>query len=434
MTKPFHLAWFLSQGYGPKTWRTAWPGADVNRWMMPDLFIDLAKGMERACFDYLIIEDSSNVPYTYKGSHDTYLKYAASTPKLDPAVLVPYLAQQTKHLGLVPTLSVSEYPPYLLARLVNSLDHVTEGRIGWNCVTGSNDGAAQNYGHEKHRPHDERYDVADEFCEVVTKLWEAWEPDAVVLDREAPMFADGSKVHAIHHEGKYFKVRGPINAPRSPQGRVPICQAGGSPRGQRFAAQWADTIITEGGGSAASMKAYRDKVRATAAALGRDPDSIKVLFLAHPIIDVTMDAARERQRLEQAAALEHMDMQLSSMSRLTGIDFSKLPFDEPLPDTLTTNGHQSALAKWIGKTPRAIVTTWATKSGIDYTGTADHVAGMMREIMEEVGGDGFLIFNGYFDRRYVMEVCEGLVPALQRQGLVRKQYAHKHFRDNLMEF
>ena len=144
--RPFHLAWFLSQGYGPKTWRGLWPGSDVSRWMMPDLFVDLAKGMDRACFDYLIIEDSSNLPYTYQGSHDTYLKYAASTPKLDPAVLVPYLAQATTHLGLVPTLSVSEYPPYLLARLVNTLDHVTEGRVGWNCVTGSNDGGAQNYG------------------------------------------------------------------------------------------------------------------------------------------------------------------------------------------------------------------------------------------------------------------------------------------------
>src|SRR6185503_16006799 len=141
--RPFHLAWFLSQVYGPKSWRSAWPGADVSRWMMPDLFTDLARGMERACFDYMIIEDSSNVPYTY-------IKYAASTPKLDPAVLVPYLAQATTHLGLVPTLSVSEYPPYLLARLVNSLDHMTEGRVGWNCVTGSNDGAAQNYGRDKH--------------------------------------------------------------------------------------------------------------------------------------------------------------------------------------------------------------------------------------------------------------------------------------------
>ena len=108
-------------------------------------------------------------------------------------MLVPYLAQATTHLGLVPTLSVSEYPPYLLARLVNTLDHVTEGRIGWNCVTGSNDGAAQNYGRDKHRPHDERYDVADEFADVVTRLWEAWEPDAVVLDRENQFFADGAR-------------------------------------------------------------------------------------------------------------------------------------------------------------------------------------------------------------------------------------------------
>ena len=299
--------------------------------MMPDLFVDLARGMERACFDYIIIEDSSNVPYTYKGSHDTYLQYAASAPKLDPAVLVPYLAQATKHLGLVPTLSVSEYPPYLLARLVNSLDHVTEGRIGWNCVTGSNDGAAQNYGHDKHLPHDERYDIADEFADVVTRLWEAWEPDAVVLDRDKPMFADGSKVHPINHEGKYFRCRGPINAPRSPQGRVPICQAGGSPRGQHFASRWADTIITEGGGSVDSMKAYRDRVRQQAAEYGRNPDDIKVLFLAHPIIDVSMEAARERPRLEQDEAEQHLDLQLSGMSRLTGIDFSKFDLDQPLP-------------------------------------------------------------------------------------------------------
>jgi len=432
--RQFHLAWFLSQGYGPKSWRSDFPGADIARWMMPDLFVDLAQGMERACFDYMIIEDSSNVPYTYKGSHDTYLKYAASAPKLDPAVLVPYLAQATKTLGLVPTLSVSEYPPYLLARLVNTLDHTTEGRIGWNCVTGSNDGAAQNYGHEKHRPHDERYDVADEFADVVTRLWEAWEPDAVVLDRENHLFADGSKVHAIHHEGKYFKVRGPINAPRGPQGRVPICQAGGSPRGLEFASRWADTIITEGGGSAASMKAYRDGIRTRAKALGRNPDDIKVLFLAHPIVDTTMEAARERQRLEAVAAEAHLEMQLSSMSRLTGIDFSKFDLDQPLPTDLKTNGHQSALAKWVGRTPRSLVRSYARKDGIDYTGTPDHVAGMMQEIMEEVGGDGFLIFNSYFDRRYVIEICDGLVPELQRRGVTRKAYAHKHLKDNLLEF
>ena len=433
MKRPFHLAWFLSQGYGPKSWRTDWPGSDIRRWMMPDLFVELARAMERACFDYLIIEDSSMVPYTYQGTHDTYLKYAASTPKLDPAVLVPYLAQATEHLGIVPTLSVSEYPPYLLARLVNSLDHVTEGRMGWNCVTGSNDGAAQNYGRDKQYPHDERYDIADEFADIVTRLWEAWEPDAVVLDRDAPMFADGTKVHPIHHEGKYFRCRGPINAPRSPQGRVPICQAGGSPRGQLFASRWADTIITEGGGSIEKMKEYRDNVRRQAVEFGRNPDDIKVLFLAQPIIDVSMEAARERVRMKEVEMDQHIDLHLSGMSRLTGIDFSKFDLDAPLPE-LTTNGHQSSLAKWIGKTPRSIVKTYGRKGGIDFSGTADHVAGMMQEVMEEVGGDGFLFFNSYFDRRYVIEVCDGLVPELQRRGLTREAYAHRHLRDNLLEF
>src|SRR5260370_3461 len=203
--------------------------------MMPALFLDLGRGLERACFDYVIIEDSSMVPYRFWGSHDPYLRYAASTPKLDPAVLVPYLAQGTTHLGLMPGLSVRWSPPFLLARLVNSIDHVTEGRVGWNCVTSSNDGAAQNYGHVQQPPHDERYDLADEFADLVTKLWDAWEPDAVVLDRDAPMFADGSKVRAVNHEGKYFRCRGPLNPPRPPRGRPPTCQAGG-PQRQRVGA------------------------------------------------------------------------------------------------------------------------------------------------------------------------------------------------------
>jgi FMN-dependent oxidoreductase (nitrilotriacetate monooxygenase family) len=431
--RQFHLSWFLSQGYGPKTWRGDWPGSDVARWMMPDLFVDLARGLERACFDYVIIEDSSMVPYTYQGSHDAYLRYAASTPKLDPAVLIPYLAQATTHLGLIPTLSVTEYPPFLLARLVNSLDHVTEGRVGWNCVTSSNDGAAQNYGHVEQPAHDERYELADEFADLVTKLWDAWEPGAVVLDPETPMFADGSKVHAVNHEGKYFRCRGPLNAPRSPQGRVPICQAGGSARGQAFAARWADTIITDAGGSVEGMKAYRTEIRRLAAGFGRDPDSIKVLFLAFPMVDTTMDAAHERRLKMREDAERHLDMQLSTMSRLTNIDFSQFRPDEPLPG-LFTNGHQSVLARWIGKTPRDVAMSQSTKQGIDFTGTVDHVAGMMQDVMEEVGGDGFLFFNAYFDRRFVIEICDGLVPALQRRGLTRTRYSHKLLKDNLLEF
>jgi alkanesulfonate monooxygenase SsuD/methylene tetrahydromethanopterin reductase-like flavin-dependent oxidoreductase (luciferase family) len=147
-----------------------------------------------------------------------------------------------------------------------------------------------------------------------------------------------------------------------------------------------------------------------------------------------MEAAHERRRLEQEEAGRHLDLQLSGMSRLTNIDFSKFDLDEPLPASLTTNGHQSTLAKWIGKTPRSLASGITSRQGVDMVGTADHVAGLMQEIMQEVGGDGFLLFNAAFDRRYIMEVCDGLVPELQRRGLTRTGYVHRHLKDNLLEF
>ena len=428
----FHLAWFLSRGFSPKAWRLDWSSHAADTWMKPDLFVDLARGMERACFDYVIIEDSSHVPRKYQDSHDAYLRYAAATPKMDPAVLVPYMAMATRHLGIVPTLSTTEYHPFMAARLINTLDHVTEGRVGWNMVTGSSDHGAQNYGRDAQYPHDERYDRADEFAEIVTRLWESWEPDAVVGDRDRPMFADGSKVHPIDYEGKYFRCRGPLNAPRSPQGRPVLCQAGGSPRGQAYAARWADTIIASAD-TVEQMKRYRADVRERAAAAGRDPDGVKVLFLAYPIVADSMAAARERRELERRDSDAHIEMHLALLSTTGGIDFSQFPLDEPLP-ALTTNGHQSTVARYAGKTMRSVAMNNAVKTGIDFTGTIDHVAGLMGEVMAEVGGDGFLLFNGEFTRRYIAEITEGLVPELQRRGLTRRGYPHKHFRDNLMEF
>jgi FMN-dependent oxidoreductase (nitrilotriacetate monooxygenase family) len=430
--KQFHLAWFVSRGFSPKAWRYEWAGDTAVNWLKPDLFVDLARSLERACFDYVIIEDSSHVPRSYGQSHDVYLKYAAATPKMDPAVLVPYMAEATKHLGIVPTLSTAEYPPYLLARLVNTLDHVTDGRVGWNMVTGSSDHASQNYGYDRQFPHDERYERADEFAEIVTRLWESWDPDAVVLDTKTPLYADGRKVHPIDYEGKYFRCRGPLNAPRSPQVRPVLCQAGGSPRGQAFAARWADTVIAIGD-SIPQMKSYRANVRARAAALGWNPDDIKILFLTYPVVDVSMEAARERRRQEDEAKHAHVDMYLAQMSMTADIDLSPFALDEPLPE-LTSNGHQSEVSKYTGRTPRSLAMEYAIKSTIDYTGTPDYVAGLMAEVMEEVGGDGFLLFNSDFTRRYVLEICDGLVPALQRRGLTRTNYPHQNFRDNLVAF
>jgi alkanesulfonate monooxygenase SsuD/methylene tetrahydromethanopterin reductase-like flavin-dependent oxidoreductase (luciferase family) len=174
-------------------------------------------------------------------------------------------------------------------------------------------------------------------------------------------------------------------------------------------------------------------VRTRATAAGRDPDRVKILFLAYPIVDTSMEAAQDRRARERLDNIKHLEMHLALMSTTGGIDFSQFDLDEPLP-ALTTNGHQSTVARYAGKTTRSLALANAIKSGIDFTGTVDQVASIMEEVMQEVGGDGFLLFNGEFTRRYIMEITDGLVPELQRRGLTRTAYPHKHFRDNLMEF
>ena len=432
----FHLAWFFSKGFGPKAWKHRWAGPEssVRDFTKPTNAVFLAQAMERAGFDYLMIEDSSNVPYTYQGSHDAYLRHSVDTPKLDPAVLAPFLVEATNDLGIVVTCSTTEYQPFMLARLFNTLDHVSDGRIGWNVVTGSNDGGAQNYNRDKQWPHDERYDMADEFMEVCYGLWNGWDDDALVLDLERGIFADGEKVHPIDHHGKYYKVRGPLSAPPSPQRSPVICQAGGSGRGHRFAGTWAETVITSAN-DPADMKRQREAIRAHAADAGRDPDSVKVLFLVSPIVDET----REMAEMRYAASLEidqnEVEYQLASLSRQSGIDFSQFALDEPLPEKLESNGHQSMVAKWQGKVLGDIIRGNPLNAGSKmFVGTADDVAAYMDEVMQEVGGDGFLFVNSYFPRRYVTEICDGLVPELQKRGLTRTAYEHSHFRDNLMAF
>ncbi|PLZ00226.1 LLM class flavin-dependent oxidoreductase [Burkholderia sp. WAC0059] len=429
---PFHLAWFISRGYGPKAWRLPWGGPNPKGWTSPGLFVDLARSIERAAFDYVMIEDSSNIPYTYQNSHDTYLRYAVDSPKLDPAVLASFLIQATQRLGVVTTLSTTEYHPFQLARLTNTLDHVSNGRAGWNLVTGSNDGGAQNFGLDRQYPHDQRYDMADEFVDLVVRLWESWETDAVVMDPRNEIFADPTKVHPVHFEGQYFRSRGPLGAPRSPQGRPVICQAGGSPRGRQFAAQWAETVIGTAR-SVASMKAFRDDIRARARAAGRDPERIKVLFLITPIVDESRENAEMRRRAQLEDAERHLDLHIASLSRLSGIDFSKFDLDEPLPE-LQSNGHQTLVAQYAGRTLREISGTGKMLSDVNLVGTAQDVAARLSEIVDEVGGDGFLLMDPDLTRRYVAEITDGLVPELQRLGVVRTQYEHEHFRDNLMAF
>ncbi len=239
---PFHLGWFLS-GFTVPGWGSQWSGAR-GPGRPTDHYIDFARALEGAGFDYVLIEDSSFICDAYGASTEVYLKNALMVPKWDPASLATVLSQFTSRaLGIVPTLSTSEWHPYMLARYTSTLDYVSNGRGGWNIVTGSSDRAAQNYGRDRLPDHAERYAIAGEFAEVVTQLWESWEPDAIVEDLENAVFADHTKVHRIDFEGNYFRSRGPLVTARPPQGRPVLVQAGGSPSGRDFASTWADTVI-----------------------------------------------------------------------------------------------------------------------------------------------------------------------------------------------
>jgi FMN-dependent oxidoreductase (nitrilotriacetate monooxygenase family) len=435
--KPFHLGWFL-QGASVQAWGESWTGHIGTSWMRPDLFLDMARSLERACFDYLLLEDSSYVGESYAGSTEIYLRSGISVPRQDPSVVAALMCAVTSRIGIVPTFGTYAYPPYLLARLVGTLDQVSAGRIGWNVVTGSSDYAAMNFGLPGMPEHDLRYDMADEYMQVVRGLWGSWQPGALLADRESGVLVDHTKVHATNFSGTWYKTRGPLNSGPLPQGQPVIAQAGGSPRGREFAARHADTIVVHSKG-VRDMKAYRDDVRARMVAHGRDPDTCKVLFLVSPVFGETAAEAAERKRLHKLRDEALIPERLAFFGKITNIDFGAFDLDEPLREGLKTNGHQQSLDQFLkkaaGKTLRNVMLEQNTMEGsVELLGTIDQVACQMAEAMQEVGGDGFLFAMPNVTRRLLAEMEDGLVPELQRRGLVRKAYAHEQFRDNLLGF
>jgi FMN-dependent oxidoreductase (nitrilotriacetate monooxygenase family) len=434
--KPFHLGLFL-QGSSVQAWGEPWTGRIGETWEQPELFIDIARALERACFDYVLIEDSSYIGESFRGSRDIYLQNGIAVPRQDPSVVASLMTARTSRIGIVPTFATFAYPPYLLARLVATLDQVSAGRIGWNMVTGSSDYAARNFGMDGLPEHDLRYDMADEYMDLVNRLWSSWEPGALTADTESGVLIDPAKVHQIDFEGKYYRSRGPLNSGPCPQGRPVIAQAGGSPRGRQFASLHADTIVASVKGLDA-MRAYRDDVRRRMVGHGRDPETCKVLFLVAPIIAETTEAA-ERLRDARLIQLEQQaEQRLAFLGKITNIDFGQFDLDAPV-GSLTTNGHQQTLDEFKRKAGNrslreAIVAFNSDGGSVPLVGSPDDVAAQMDEAMQAAGGDGFLFSLSNINRRSIAEIEDGLVPALQKRGLMRKSYAHAQFRDNLLEF
>jgi FMN-dependent oxidoreductase (nitrilotriacetate monooxygenase family) len=433
--KKFHLGWFTN--FGADEWNDPMASGGGSPWD-GEFYIEFAKALERACFDYLMLEDTLMVSESYGGSSRLSLKGANQVPKHDPLPLASAIATHTRHLGIVATMSTLAYPPFLLARASSTIDSLSRGRFGWNIVTSGEDLAAQNFGLEKLPEHDLRYDMADEYMEVVNRLFASWEPDAVVMDRATSTYADHTKVKPIDFKGRWYSCRGPLNTVPSPQGRPAYIQAGGSSKGRDFAAKHADSIVSTAQGTQA-MKEFRDDVRARAAKFGRNPDDIKLLWLFSPVMGATEAEAwivNEREMSHD----RFIDRRLALMSAITDIDFAQFPMDEPLPAGLTTNGETHSLKRFAqegsGKTLRQLVMDSGKSGCVDSVGTPEQVAAQMGEIMAEVGGDGFLLLNPSQrnTRRYIAEVTDGLIPALQRRGLVRTEYTKKTLRETLLEF
>ena len=429
----FHMGWFAGGGYSAQGWRGAWSGATGATYMKPDIYVDLARGLERACFDFLMIEDGSFVPDAYQGSAEWSLRNAFAAPKHDPMPLIPLMAQATQHVGLIATMTTGFYPPFLAARLGATLDHLTEGRVGLNLVTAHNDRTAQNYGLDQHFEHDLRYEIADEWIRLVRKLWDSWPADAILNDAEAGIFTDPERVKPIDFKGKYFSSRGPLNMPAGPQGHPVICQAGSSPAGRHFASSHADTIVAPARDTA-SARSYRDDIRERMRALGRDPDRCKIMFTCSIVLAETQDAAEARQEGEDAALARDVDLGLARLSFLSGIDFSKFPLDEPLAEISTnaSRGLTQMLTTGTGKTTlREMIST--PERGMRFVGTPDRVAAQLGEAAEQIGGDGFMITEGV-TRRAIAEITDGLAPELKRRRLIPDGYAQPLFRENLLSF
>ncbi|WP_420497227.1 LLM class flavin-dependent oxidoreductase [Parafrankia sp. FMc2] len=409
---------------------------------MPD-FLDLryyqriARVLEEGTFDLMFFDDRLAMPSIYGSSPAEAVRYGARPIKMDLTAVLGAAAAATTHLGLGATYSTTYYPPFHVARTFATLDHLSGGRAAWNVVTSVNDSEARNFGVDQHLGHDERYDRAEEFIEVVTKLWDSWEDDWLVMDREAGIFADPEKVHTLDHQGKYFSVQGPLTVPRPPQGRPPIIQAGQSGRGQRFAARWADLIFTADPSQAIAAEHYRGQ-KELITAEGRSADAVRLLPMAYVIVGETETIAREKEDIF-LNQLVHPMASLTLLSELTNHDFSGYGLDDEVTDELINSvsgirGLVQGVKKHLGDGPMTLRTLASHRAtllqGPRFVGTGPQVADQMQEWFESRSCDGFVIAATHFPGAFE-DFVRLVVPELRRRGLFRTHYTGSTLRENL---
>jgi alkanesulfonate monooxygenase len=428
MTKQLHLGAFMRPvGIHTGWWR--FPGAYADANFNLKHLVRFIQTLERGKFDAFFMADHLavlNMPMPA-------LRRSGTATSFEPMTLLSALAMVTERIGLIATGSTTFDEPYHVARRFASLDHISDGRAGWNIVTTANPDSALNFGLTEHVEHDERYRRAREFFDVVTGLWDSWADDAWIRDQQSGLFFDPDRLHVLDHKGPQLSVRGPLNIARPVQGWPVIVQAGASEAGRQFAAETSEAIFASSRTIEDGRRFYKD-MKTRMKALGRPPEHLKILPGALVIVGRTHAEAEEKRALLDS--LVHPDSALPNLSMRLGVDASRFDLDGPLPEIPPSNASQSgrdtlvALARRDNLTVRQLAQMVGGYGGLQMVGTPGEIADTMQEWLETEASDGFNIMFHTVPAG-LDEFVDLVVPELQRRGLFRREYEGHTLREHL---
>ena len=423
-------AFFMIPGHHVAAWRH--PQAEVKDIMNFDFIKKLAQTAERGKFDLLFLADHVSL-----NTQDEKVLGQTVNTRFEPFTLLSALSAVTKHIGLVGTVSTTYNEPYHVARKFASLDHLSNGRAGWNVVTSGSDLEARNFNLDEHPLHEKRYERAEEFVNVAQKLWDSWEDEALVMDKESAQFADGSKIHAVNHKGEWFSVAGPLNISRPVQGHPVVVQAGSSEAGRELAARTAEVIFTAWQTLEEAQAFYAD-VKGRMAKYGRSPEELKIMPGVFPVIGHTEGEAYEKK--QELVDLIPEGAGVSLLSKMINVDLSGYPLDGPvseLPDLEEINGTKSRfqlvkdVADREGYTIRQLYQHIAGARGHrKIKGTPVQIADQLQEWFENGAADGFNVMPPYLPGG-LDDFVDQVIPELQKRNLFKTEYTGSTLRENL---
>ncbi|MGA4515828.1 LLM class flavin-dependent oxidoreductase [Solibacillus silvestris] len=419
-------AFIYYSGHHSESWRH--PSGSGHNPFDIDYFIEVAKTAERGKFDMMFLADYLHV----SGAEQT------ASGMLDPVTLLSAIAVHTKKLGLTATSSTTYNEPFHLARRYATLDHISHGRAAWNIVTSQHDTEAQNFGKEKHPEHGLRYKMAEEYVDLARNLWDSWDDNALINDKENRKFIKPGSVKEINYKGEWYASRGPLNVPRPPQGYPVLVVAGGSEAGIAFAAKTGEVVFTASQ-SLENSKAFYKKLQAKLAEENRDPRSIKIMPGISPIIAETEEAARAKY--EELNQLISDDEALKTVSAFLGIDLSDYPATGPLPElpdlAAQSNAMKSRIQLFIDSAREANLSIaqlgrkmHGARGHLEFVGTPAQLADLLELWFNEYACDGFNIMPPVLPD-HLTTFVDLVIPELQKRGLFRKEYEGDTLREHL---